>query len=267
MSNPSNPCWWVPREVPPAHTLACRIGPLMLDVHHGRGEWQLACSRGAEEDASADASLQLREGGLGADGADRFMVADGDPTLTLIPLLADRPVVIRPRQPLFLPRGEEVTLYLSTPVTVCIRVGAAALRLREVASLILSDTWFGPSSREGELCYSGRTHARIDRSELPRRAHRVVTPVRVRNEADTPLPLEKLSLPVQVLSVYGGADGGLWSEPVSLVRDEASDLAQLQVDEGAPDFAGPVTLLSGPREVRARGSLVRAFNVLFGNAP
>lgn len=267
MPDSLNQCWWTPREVPPAHTLACRIGPLVLDVYHGRGEWQLAFSHGDEHEAPADASLQLREGGLDDDGADRFMVADPDSALTLTPMLADRPLVIRPRQPLFLPRGEQVTLYISTPVTLCVRVGAAVLPLREIVSLPLSDTWFGPSSREGELCYAGRTQARIARSELPRRAHRVVTPVRVCNEADAPLPLDKLSLPVQVLSVYGAADGDLWSESVSLVRGKASDLARLEVGDGAPDFAGPVTLLSGPREARAQGGLVRAFNVLFGNAP
>lgn len=268
MSSTQSHCWWLPREVPLGRTLACRLGPLSLDVHHARGEWQLA--HGYDDDEStapAEPLLRLRDGGLDDDGVDRFMVADPDPALTLTPLMLDRPVVIRPRQPVFLPRGEETRLYLSTPVMLSICIGSAGRLLREIASLPLSDTWFGPSTREGELCYAGRTHARHAREDLPRRAHRVVTQVTVRNDADAPLPLDKLSLPVQVLSVYGAADGSLWTEPVSLVRTGASDLAALQVGDGAPDFAGPVTRLAGPREARAASGLVRAFNVLFGEGP
>ena len=227
LERPSTAGWWLPREVPVGETLRCRIGPLVLSVGHVPGEWQVAFSHEEEEEHAGTAPSAPGD----ADGDDdvvgereRFIVAGEDPQLRLLPLLMDRAVVIRPREAVFLPEGEEITLYMSTPVAVAIPVGAAQRLLREVFSVPLSETWFGPSTREGELCYAGRTTARQHRRDLPRRAHRAITPVRIRNEAASPLPLTKLSLPVPVLSLYGAEDGSLWTEGVSLVRQNASDV-------------------------------------------
>ncbi|MFU8817032.1 MAG: hypothetical protein ACNA7W_16925, partial [Pseudomonadales bacterium] len=118
---------------------------------------------------------------------------------------------------------------------------------------------------EGELCYSGKTHARHTLAEVPRRAHRAITPLRVRNEAATPLPLDKISLPVPVLSVFGAADGSLWTEAVTMIRGSDSDMAALRIEKAPTEFAGPVDLVSGPRREQAKSGLVRAFNVLFGD--
>jgi hypothetical protein len=257
--------WWSPQEVPLGQTLNCRIGPLTLDVHHAHGEWHLAVTQDEDVVTASKASLTLRAGGIAAEDLERYIVARPGTRLRLLPLLADRPVVIRPRQPVFLPSGEEVTLYMSSPATVRVEVGDPPVLLREVATLPLSDTWFGPSTREGELCYSGRTHARHSLAEVPRRAHRVITPVRIRNDVETPLPLDKFSLPVPVLSVYGAADGSLWTQGVSLIRTSASDMATLRIDQSPPHYAGRADLVSGPREPHARGGLVRAFSMLFGN--
>lgn len=257
--------WWAPREVPVGRTLTCRIGPLTLSLHHASGEWQLAAGVSEERPAEGTAELALHEPDDAGDPGERFIVRAGD-GVTLLPLLADRPVVIRPRQPVFLPSGEEVTLYLSTPATVRVEVGQPPVLLREVATVALSDTWFGPSTREGELCYSGRTHARHDLAGVPRRAHRVLTPVHIRNEVETPLPLDKFSLPVPVLSVFGAADGSLWTQGVSLVRTSASDMADLRVDEGPPAEAGVAEPVSGPRQPHGRRGLVRAFSQLFGSS-
>ncbi|MFU8814337.1 MAG: hypothetical protein ACNA7W_03265, partial [Pseudomonadales bacterium] len=191
-----NERWWLPHGVPEGRTLDCQLGPLSLHIHRDRGEWHLALEEGEETDAATGATLALRDGGIDTDSFERFMFARPDETVILMPVLADRPVVIRPRQPVFLPSGEETLMYLSSPLSLRVEAGDPAVLLRELPMLRLSDTWFGPSTREGELCYSGKTHARHTLAEVPRRTHRAITPLRVRNEAATPLPLDKISLPV-----------------------------------------------------------------------
>ncbi len=262
---PSDHAWWLPQQVACGQTLECLIGPLTVEIHHAAGEWHLGVAQGEESEGHGSACMALRQGGVREEDYQRFMVTDTGTRLTLSPLLCDRPVVIRPRQSVFLPSGEAVTLYVSTPTTLRVEVGEPAVLLREVPTVTLSDTWFGPSTLEGELCYAGKTQTRRALDEVPHRAHRVITPVRIRNEGDAVLPLEKLSLPVPVLSVFGADDGRLWTQGVSLVRSGVSDMAALVVDDAPPDYAGRVKRLSAPRQPRAHGGLVRAFSMLFGD--
>jgi len=256
--------WWEARDLAPGNTLEYQLGSLLLDIHHARGEWQLATRHVDETQSGSQPVVTQRRGGLEGESYERFLVSSGTQRLVLTPVLADRSVVIRPRQVVYLPTGEETTMYLSSPVTLRISIGEPAVTLREIQMLRLSDTWFGPSTREGELCYSGKTHARHALDEVPMRVHRAITPLHIRNNAATPLPLEKISLPVPLLSVYGSMDGRLWTQGVSLVRGTDSDMAAMKIDPVPPGYAGTVTLLSGPRQTQARGALVRTFSLLFG---
>lgn len=257
--------WWRPRMVPEGNTLHCHIGPLELDIYHGGDEWSLIWTMGEETDADLTTSLELREGALEGEQVERHVFGDTSGNLQLRPLLLDRSVVIRPRQAVFVPSGEVTTLYLSSPLCISVDVGESPLPLREFPMLRLSDTWFGANTREGELCYSGRTRARHHLAELPRRPHRAITPVRIENHAEASLPLEKLSLPVPNLSLYGAEDGSLWTQSVSLTRTANSDLAALQISHGPPEDAGKVELISGPRQEAQKGGLVRAFSVFFSS--
>lgn len=257
--------WWQPRHVETNHTLRCEIGPLSLAVSRAASEWRLAWSSGEELFEDQHITLATEYSPLPEEEAlERYAVARTSGSLRLRPLLLDRPVVVCPRQPMFIPAGESTTLYMSSPLCISIEVEATPLVLREIPSLRLSDTWFGPNTREGELCYAGQTRARNMLSELPKREHRAISPVRIENHATTTLPLEKLRLPLPALSVYGGADGHLWTEGLSLTRRDDSDLATLRVEPSAPQLAGAVELISGPRQASERGRLVRAFKLFFG---
>lgn len=256
--------WWQPRRVTEGTTLDCRIGPLWLQISRAPGEWRLATVQDAESFEEEVAELLVRSGAIDGEDFQRYMFSRDDDLLRLTPMLLDRPVVIRPRQPVFLPSGEETMLYMSSPIMVRVEAGDPAVQLTEVPAVRLSDTWFGASTRDGELCYSGRTHARQQLDEVPRRSYRAITRARIRNEADTPLPLDRLSLPVPALSIHGSADGTLWTEQVALVRGADSELAALHIDDAPPDVAGPVELLCRARQPQSRGALVRAFSALFG---
>jgi hypothetical protein len=256
--------WWLAQEVPDNHRLVYELGPFALELHRSSDEWRVAWRHDPAEDQSANLRIGVAEGALDV-VLERYVHAAPVGRARLRPLLMDRNVVIRPREPVFLPSGQETTLYLSTPVCASIEVGEPPLKLREVPMLPLSDTWFGPSTREGELCYSGRTHARHHIAELPRRPHRAITPLHIRNHATSVLPIEKLSLPVPTLSVFGADDGSLWTQGVSLTRASDSDLATLRIEPGPPRYARGATPISEPRRPAERNGLVRAFSLLFGH--
>lgn len=256
--------WWQTQGVPEGRTLHLTLGPLDLAIGRSRPTWLIRIERQPEADTETRLKSRVAKG-LPEPYDERFVQADAAESIRLEPLLADRPIVIRPRQPIYLPGNEEVTLYLSTPVYLRLLAGDPPVLLKEIPSLVLSDTWFGPSTQEGELCYAGRTHARPRIEELPRRPHRAITPLLIRNRANAVLPLEKISLPAPMLALYGAADASLWTQRVTLVREDASDLAKVSIDSQPPDPGMPVEKLADPRKDPSRSGLVRAFSVLFGS--
>ncbi|ADH87286.1 hypothetical protein [Desulfurivibrio alkaliphilus] len=263
-STPNSASWWQPFEVAPGRHLDCRLGTLALAIGHGTDEWLVGTRAIPEEEAEPQVSFQIGSGPPG-NIDERFVHASEVNTVTLMPLLADRPVVIRPHQPVFLLSGQSITLYLSTPVWLRLLVGEPPVLLKELPVLRLSDTWFGPNTREGELSYAGRTNARHRPSELPDRPHRAITPLTIHNRADSPLPLEKISLPVPMLALYGDEAGRLWTQNVTLTRESQGDLASVKIDSKLPEAGRNLTRLAEPRQEPDRSGMHRALNLLFGS--
>ena len=177
--------------------------------------------------------------------------------------MADRSVVARPNVPLRLLGGEKTRIYVSTPLWF------RALTLPSESSLIdvpfwrPSDSWFGPSTREGEMCYAKYTEARMLRELLEQRPHRAITPLSIHNKQTDPLLIERLNLPVPLLSLYHHRDRGLWTEAVNVVREEDDDKVELILDKQAPSEVHDAILVTGPRIDSERRTLIRSLGSLF----
>ncbi len=258
--------WFGDFEIPVGSSLSWRVGPLGFNVQRTRGEWRL------QKDASGDAydsTLALerhKEAEVEPlDGSiQRFLVADDSTRLRVGVLLPDRSIVSRPSTPVSIPPGETVQFYLSYPVWVSLAVGEQARLLTEFPSHQLSDTWFGPNTRLGSLCYATRTRCRLDLTEYPHIPNRANTPLVVRNLAADTLHIEKLQLPVETLRVYlAEADGWLWTETVTVTRREDGDMAELLTGSGPPEQAGAAELVAGARQKVQRNAVFRAFSALF----
>jgi len=98
------------------------------------------------------------------------------------------------------------------------------------------------------------------------RPHRAITPVVLRNQAKTPLFLERLSIPVTFLPLFGSLDGLLWTPQITLAREEDSEMAALKIDERPPRAAQRPVRLCEPRETASMGMLFRAFSALFSTS-
>ncbi len=256
--------WWGSFTIPHGTFGRWRVGPMTMWIQRLRNEWRVATE--AERDQLTEMSVTIPSDGrdlLSLPTVVRFGVDDDDETIVIEPRLADRPVVTRPESPFHLPAGEAVTLYVSTPLWVALAPGGTRDVIEEVPTMRPSDTWFGPNTRTGELCYATRTTCRLRLEELPIRPHRAVTEVRLDNRADSELVLERMQLPVEYLALYQAKDGVVWTQDVSLTRVEAEELAPLRVDPGAPRAAEGRPRLSPPRKELTGNILVRAFSSLF----
>jgi hypothetical protein len=284
-----DPRWWGETRLEVGQVARLVAGPLRLWAERRAHEWRLVSEHGADGHAGAAERGHLVDQGDVPEGAagQRFSFASAPAAFIVRPALADRPVVVRPDGVIAIPSGERVTLYVSTPVWLVLSVGRPSsgpkqrggsrrapparernatddVRLTELPSYRLSDTWFGPSTREGELCYASRTAGRLTLDELPRRPHRAVTPVTIHNHAAQPLVIDRVQVPIPLLSLYVDADDALWTNGVNLTRESDGDHAALRVEPSPPRTRrGAPERLAPPRTTSSGSAVVRAFSRLF----
>ncbi len=264
--------WWGAFTLDEGQAGCWRVGPSTLWIYHLPQEWRLvhvqdgdSLSKTAEVTAplpEGEVSLSLED--LPAEAAvSRFSFRATGGQLAVTPALADRPVVVRPETPLYVPPSEAATLYVSTPLWVRPEAGDPPRLLQEVPSHRPSDTWYGPNTREGELCYATRTAGRLVLADLPLCPHRAVTSILIRNRARDALLVERIQLPVQYLALFQAAGGYLWTQAVTLDRERDGGLSALHVVEGAPSEAAGARPVSDPRETSRASLIGRTFSTLF----
>lgn len=265
MATPKNHAWWgsFPLEIDAPRRWA--IGPLRLQIE--RLSQEIRVTRWQEGDA-LDESLQVGAPAVDAPPADalldRFGFEQAPDVIHVAPALADRPIVNQPENPFHLPPRETATIYVSVPLWVQLRTRADGPVLLETAIYQPSDTWFGPNTRVGELCYANRTKARVNLQNVLLRPQRIVSAVSIRNRSSRRLDLERLKLPAPFLSVHASETGHLWTEKVTLVRESEEDEAELELSRKPPMEAGETTFVHGARLKPLRGALHRAFGRMVG---
>ncbi|MCB9506315.1 MAG: hypothetical protein H6698_00290 [Myxococcales bacterium] len=248
---------WAPIEVSPDGVAERSFGPLNLQIRWGAGDWTVAVEHEGALDVRSPKPLPSLD-------VVRFAGSDGAAAVVHIePRLLDRPVVARPETPIYVLAGETVRLFVSSPLMVALRVGERGASLTEVPTVRLSDTWFGPSTRVGELCYASRTGARLRLADVPRTPIRAVSSVRITNRASTHVRIERVRIPCPELSLYRDESGQLWTEELRLLRTGDGDRAE-PVLSNVPEGVGTVTLVSGPRRTSDRGAWLRGLEAVLG---
>ena len=258
--------WWGPVVVPHGHAGRWQIGPLTLWVERLQGEWRIA--RSSSDDAgSARVEHEIgpaKDDLLSHESLSRFGLSGQNESIALVPALADRPVVSTPRRPFYIPAGEEVTIYVGTPLWIRLFVGET--QLDEFAIHQPPDTWFGPSPQMGEVCYASRSFCRLQLEAVLTTPHRATTSVLIQNHASTSLYLDQVKLPVPYLSLYSDPDtADLWTNDVVLQRVEDQELAPLQVRDGAPASLLRAREVCAPRRQASGNVMIRAFETLFSD--
>lgn len=257
--------WYGEYELAEGAEAYWRIGPMRFWISRKQKEWRFSCLPGDDPlDPSLERDLEggVAESAAADDSAVRLGADHPGSRLVLTPQTADRPVVVRPVTPFLLPPDEELTLYVSTMVWLQVKVGDPPREFLEVPLYRPSDTWFGASTGDGEMCYSLQTSARLYLEKLPIRPHRAISALRVRNRAGTNLSIERVVLPLPHMSIFAGEDGKLWTETVTLEHTQDGRESPLILGRKAPPYAGATHKLSGPRQKSGRGLLTRAFGTL-----
>ena len=266
-NNNHTSAWWGLRELECGEALKIELEGLQLAIARESNEWSFYYDQAAAQVEQQSSGWWQAQGTIDPDEYEkvaRFMFRTTHSKVNMLPALADRPVISSPISALNLPPQEEVTLFVSSPVWLQLYSEGIEEPLLDIPVQRASDTWFGPSTRVGELCYASRTHGHLSLERVPVRLHRAITPVTIRNRADTTLLLERISLPAPNLSLYADDKSQLWTESITLERESDGDMASLVIDKRAPSHLQKPVRLSEPRSrVQKENLAIRAFSVLF----
>lgn len=255
--------WWDDYQLTQRTWARWRIGPLEFYAQPRGREWLFASKTvGTALEATLEVEVSVDyEPDPDIYTTSRYVVGSDFGRLKLGPRLPDRPVIFQPERPLFVLAGQEVVLFVTTVVWV-----AAASddnrTLVEVPVQRPSDTWFGPNTMEGELCYSSRTSARTDRSALTFMPHRAATPIEIRNHGSDTLRVEQLRVPLPALALYQDDRNLLWTDAVLFVREHHESQAALTIPKASMLLPEPRVQLAPPRAPIAAGTIVQAFSRL-----
>lgn len=231
---------WGEHALEPGKTLSLELGPLVLRARSTGDEVRLAHVPGGRRRPGR----RGRRGGGGEEWI-RWPVEEARGIL-LTPAFPPRPVVAEPELSFRLLPRAGARIFVRVPLWVRVAVLAEDERtLSEFPSVVLSDTWWGGLT-EGEPCYWLETTARRSVPPEAFRPHLAVCPLELSNLSDEELPVEKIVLRVDHLSLFGD-DGRLWADETRVRYRGADEPSEIRVSGGRPAEAPGASLVAGPR--------------------
>ncbi|HQW57867.1 MAG TPA: hypothetical protein PK583_02805 [Gammaproteobacteria bacterium] len=167
-------------------------------------------------------------------------------TINLKPMLPDRALLSLLDRPCYIPLGETLRVYISVPLWIQISAGNPITILDEFATETLADTWFGKSTRAGELCYNNPIHGSPRLEDLPQDSTHAIIPVSIENRTKGTNLLHELKIPLDNLALYSDKKNRLWTEDVHLCQEDTNSLETLTV-KNAPLPLSDLQLVSPAR--------------------
>ncbi len=265
---------WEAKEIEPDRIYRMDAGARRVFGCYSNGEWRIATSleRGRSRQAGWEEIGSLSGPGGEQAGYDwtRILSPASKPVIRAVPAMPDKPLVIRPMNPIFLPEGKKGQLFVEIPLWIRITgggegAGPGEVLLIEVPTQELSKTWFGNFSA-GELCYVSRTRASSENpppgTDGPAAAHtNAVCPVRVENSTGSLLEVGRFLIRTEFLAVFEGKDRLLTSSVDLIYRDREE--ASQTIGTGAPEqLEGEGKLLTPPRAVPHNSIVRKSFSFL-----
>ena len=256
--------WWGDINFEINEVKTWRIGSRKISVQRKYAEWLIW-----NEETNDESFEQLvLEDAVSIDGftdiqPKRYLVNKTQDALRVAPLLANRSIIVRPSSTLNILPGEKIELSVSSPLWLAFFNIGSTLPISDLPFWLPSDSWFGPSTMVGELCYSKYTDARVSLQNIPKRSHRAITTISILNEHDELLTVDRINLPIPYLNLYADASEQFWTDKVCLTH---------HLDTARPSFyiksltkerdKSAITLVSHAREVADAHTFMRSIRSL-----
>ncbi|MFT5757000.1 MAG: hypothetical protein ACI9LM_001725 [Alteromonadaceae bacterium] len=260
----SNNIWWGEFTFELQEKKCWSVGERAILIKRKEAEWNTWNIEETEEDndvlVSDGISINLDDTTV----TGRFLEKITSEKIKVSPLLADRTVIARPSSPLTILAGEKIQLFISTPIWFYAETLPSGKCLVDLPFWRPSDSWFGSSTIDGQLCYAKYTSAKTKLEELDLHPHRATTSITVINSHDKALTINRINVPVTYLNLYCDEKNQLWTSAISIeIEDESADV-ELIIEKGFSADFQPLTFISNPRVSSEHGKLIRRISNLFG---
>ena len=191
----------------------------------------------------------------------RWSGSESPGEIEIRPAFPDRPLVLRPENPFNLLPEARARVFVRVPVWVRVEVpGDRGGLLMEIPTQTLSDTWWGTPT-EGQGCYWLDILARRGAASEVFSPDRILCPLELSNRAREELPVEKILLRVEHLSIFRGP-GSLWSDEVRIHYRGEAEGSHLEMTGRTPPEAPGATRMAPPRIPMVKGLTARTFSRL-----
>lgn len=257
--------WWGEYHFNLNQAYSWRFGSLYFRLVRREKEWRIEYHRPQHQHESQQdwKKLDVDESFPAPIRYERYMFSQTTDNFFLLPRLADRSVVIKPKHPIYIPAGQRSTLFISTPLWICGIVANQKKALFDFPVIRAKDTWFGPSTSEGQLCYATLVDGNTDLNLLFPRAFRAVTPIHFYNDSYQQMRLERINVPVHSLPLFHSEQTGrLWTSEIKVYQDSIDRPPRIRIESRTPAMAGEVSFVQ-PARLETSGFITNMFESLF----
>lgn len=244
------------------------LGALRLRLRRRADELWIHAAHDDEVEPSASSSARVAQeeevepGSADAESWIRWALPAGR-EVELRASLPDRPVVVSPEQPFFLPPAGRARVFVRIPLFVRVQLprgDGGGETLEKFPTVVLSDTWWGTFT-EGEVAYWLGTHARREMGPSLHEPHLAICPFVLINDSEQALPVERFAVRVAYLTLFGHGPA-VWTDEVQVRYRGADEGSEIRYTGRIPADAGDVERMAASRESAPRGLHARTFGRL-----
>jgi hypothetical protein len=227
-----------------------KIGPLHIMMKRTSNEIWVSFDR-----------TQVEEPGPEVQSWTRWALTRKDSVIEVWPLMPDLQVIVRPEYPFSLAPGAAVKVFTRIPVWVGVFAhDPRKHKLTETPTVQLSKTWYGDFT-DGVMCYWIGTTARREVSQDVLNDYTAVASLNIKNESDTDLKIEKLSIRVDRLSLFE-SEGFLWTDEMDIRYHGEDQHSEITMNGKAPKDLQHPKLITSPRDPLKKSFAERTFRII-----
>ena len=188
----------------------------------------------------------------------RFLTQHTKLSLNVKPMMPDRAVVIKPKIPISILPKESISLYAHIPLWgAFLHVESDENSEKTIIDIPIarpSDSWFGSSTMEGELCYAIDSDAYTNQHTIEHSLMFAVTQIEIDNQSDSPLLVRRIKVPTTNLCLYQDSSGQLYSDNLVVINEDEKSkpifkvVKKEMVTEEVSEQKDELTQLSPARE-------------------